>query len=215
MRDDDFLFWETLKRDEKEKRKKKLFLHACCGPCLTYPFSLLCRVYDVTVGYINPNIQPLSEYDRREETLQSFLFRYSRDENVSYSLVTIKEDFETYRERFQCRYKDRENGMTCLLCHEYRMDLSYRYAHEHGFDLFTTVMTVSSKKPSRNLNDIGERLSHKYPGTSYLFSDFKKHDGQLKGIQIARKYGLYRQNYCGCFASLLEREEILSKKRKV
>lgn len=211
MRDDDCLFFEALEKAKKGGRRPRLFLHACCGPCLTYPFSLLCRVYDVTVGYLNPNIQPLGEYDKREKTLQSFLFRYSRDENVSYSLVTIAEDFADYKEKFFRRYQDHENGATCLLCHEYRMDLAYRYAAEHFFDCFTTVMTVSSRKPSREINDIGEKLSRKYPGTSYLFSDFKKHDGQLKGIEIARKYGLYRQNYCGCFASLLERQERLGK----
>ena len=206
-RDDDLFFRETLGQVEREGRRPTLFLHACCGPCLTYPFSILARAFDVTVGYLNPNIQPLAEYDRRERTLQSFLFRYARDESLSYRLVSLPEDFRGYRESFQRRFEDRENGPTCLLCHEWRMRLSYQYAFEHGFEYFTTVMTVSSRKPSALLNEIGERLSASYPGTKYLFSDFKKHDGQLKGIQLSKKYGLYRQDYCGCMASLLERQE--------
>lgn len=208
-------FKEIVSEIKKENRKPTLFLHACCGPCLTYPLSILVDIFDVTVGYFNPNIYPLEEYQKRLETLKFFIERYSRERGIRIGLVVNPDDFEKYRRQFKDRIHDREGGSTCLRCHAYRMGISYEYAYQHHFDYFTTVMTVSCKKPSRELNEIAEKLETKYPGTKYLFSDFKKEDGQLKGIRISKQYQLYRQNYCGCEASLKERLAYEEKKKSV
>ena len=99
--------------------------------------------------------------------------------------------------------------MSCLKCHQYRLELAYKYAYEHKFDFFTTVMTVSCLKPSAELNKIAFDLEKKYPTTKYLYSDFKKNNGQLIGIKLAKEFDIYRQNYCGCKFSLLERDKRL------
>ncbi|MFA6830403.1 MAG: epoxyqueuosine reductase QueH [Bacilli bacterium] len=191
----------------KEGDKPTLFLHACCGPCLTYPLSVLVKYFKVTVGFFNPNIFPQSEYQKRLDTLKTFITEYSRDQGLIIPLVVNEDDFLTYREAFRERINDHEGGNTCLKCHAYRMGLAYQYAFEHKYDFFTTVMTVSCKKPSRELNEIAFKLAEKYPETQYLYSDFKKESGQLKGIQIAKNYQLYRQDYCGCEPSYLERQK--------
>ena len=36
----------------------------------------------------------------------------------------------------------------------------------------------------------------------YLPSDFKKKDGFKHSIEQSEKYGLYRQDYCGCIYSM-------------
>ena len=203
---------EEFVRIDSNQEKPTLFLHACCGPCLTYPLSVLIEHFQVTVGFFNPNIQPLEEYQKRLVTLEEFLSRYAKDKGVSIPLVVPQEDFERYETLFQDRKNDVEGGKVCLRCHAYRLEQSYRYAASHGYDYFTTVMTVSCKKPSAELNEIAYKLAMKYPQTKYLYSDFKKKDGQLKGIQIAKEYSLYRQNYCGCLVSKQEREEYQKKK---
>ena len=78
------------------------------------------------------------------------------------------------------------------------MDDAFKYADEHGFDYFTTVMTISRQKNSQKLNEIGEKLSTKYKNTKYFYYDFKKKDGAFLGIQLKNKYDLYQQLYCGC-----------------
>ena len=83
------------------------------------------------------------------------------------------------------------------------------YAVEHGFDYFTTVMTVSRQKDSVILNQIGERLNN--TSTKYFFSDFKKDGGLEKGLQLVKKYDIYSQNYCGCVYSY---REMLERVRK-
>ena len=35
-------------------------------------------------------------------------------------------------------------------------------------------------------------------GVKHLPSDFKKHNGYLRSLQLSEEYGLYRQDYCGC-----------------
>lgn len=206
------LFKEEIGRISKLPHKPTLFLHACCGPCLTYPLSVLVDYFDVTVGYFNPNIYPLEEYQKRLHTMEDFIKAYSQKRGIRVDVVVNQDDFEAYRKAFRDRINDHEGGKTCLRCHAYRMGISYEYAASHHFDYFTTVMTVSCKKPSRELNEIAEKLQTLYPKTKYLFSDFKKEDGQLKGIRLSKEYQLYRQNYCGCEASLLERLEYEKKK---
>ncbi|MGM9636402.1 MAG: epoxyqueuosine reductase QueH, partial [Eubacteriales bacterium] len=41
----------------------------------------------------------------------------------------------------------------------------------------------------------------------WLPSDFKKKEGYKRSIELSRKYGLYRQNYCGCEFSLRDAVE--------
>lgn len=208
-------FKSLLEEVDQKKEKPTLFLHACCGPCLTYPLSILVKHFKVTVGFFNPNIQPMEEYEKRLSTLESFLIRYGEDIHQEIPLVVNEEDFKAYEKAFQDRIKDHEGGNVCLRCHAYRMGLAYEYASSHHYDYFTTVMTVSCKKPSRELNEIAEKLALLYPSTRYLYSDFKKENGQLIGIQIAKKYSLYRQNYCGCLPSKKEADDYRKRKESL
>lgn len=179
-------------------KKPSLLLHACCGPCLTYPLSVLVKYFNVTVLYVNPNIYPKEEYELRYKEVKRFVEEYSKDEGIKIDLVKEDVPYEEYLDVVKGHEGDLEGGYRCLLCHRYRMDLAYSYASKNNFEYFTTVMTVSSKKPSQILNEIGIELSKKYVNTKFLESDFKKENGQLIGIKIAKKYNLYRQCYCGC-----------------
>lgn len=192
---------------ENLKGRPTLFLHTCCGPCLCYPISELSAYFSLTIGFFNPNIYPEEEYEKRFAEVKKVVFFFNEKNNADVKIVKNDEDFLFYQKNFQGRKDDVEGGEYCRRCHYYRMNISYKYAYEHHFDYFTTVMTVSSKKPSSLLNDIGRELEKKYSCTKFLIADFKKEDGQLKGIKIAKELGLYRQNYCGCIHSLKERNQ--------
>ena len=58
-------------------------------------------------------------------------------------------------------------------------------------------MSVSPYKNAGKLNEIGEAFSLKY-GVKHLSADFKKKNGYKRSCENSVKYGLYRQNYCGC-----------------
>lgn len=40
-----------------------------------------------------------------------------------------------------------------------------------------------------------------FKGTKYLYADFKKQNGFKRSLELSKKYGLYRQDYCGCIYS--------------
>ena len=52
--------------------RPRLLLHACCGPCSSAVLERLCRHFDITVLYYNPNTWPAEEYHRRGEELERF-----------------------------------------------------------------------------------------------------------------------------------------------
>ena len=68
---------------------------------------------------------------------------------------------------------------------------------EHGFDWFTTTLSISPHKDAKRINAIGQELEAEF-GVKHLPSDFKKHNGYLRSLQLSEEYGLYRQDYCGC-----------------
>ena len=41
---------------------------------------------------------------------------------------------------------------------------------------------------------------------AFLPSDFKKKNGYKRSVELSEKYGLYRQDYCGCIFSRAERD---------
>ena len=55
------------------------------------------------------------------------------------------------------------------------------------------------------MNQIGEELAEIYQ-VPWLPSDFKKKEGYKKSVELSNEYGLYRQDYCGCAYSKVERE---------
>ena len=194
-----FLISESeLKHIDLLDEKPKLLLHACCGPCSTFPLTYLCPHFEVTILFNNSNIYPESEYKRRLEELNKFLEYFKRDYGYNVGLIVKPYDNDEYNKDLE-PYKDQPEGLQrCFICYEKRMDDAYKFASENKYDYFTTVMTISRQKDSQILNKIGEKLSKKYPDVKYFYSDFKKN----KGIDIARemriKYDLYQQLYCGC-----------------
>ena len=99
-----------------------------------------------------------------------------------------------------------EGGERCFRCYELRLRESARVAKELHFDYFTTTLTISPLKNAAKLNEIGERLGAEY-GVAYLPSDFKKRNGYKRSIELSEEYHLYRQDYCGCVYSRMEREQ--------
>ena len=80
-----------------------------------------------------------------------------------------------------------------------------RLAQLDKYDFFTTTLTISPLKNAELLNEIGEQMAQKYPGTHFLPSDFKKKNGYKRSTELSKEYGMYRQDYCGCVYSYRER----------
>ena len=204
---------EEMTRIQAEGRHPKLLMHACCAPCSAFPLEFLSGVFEVTFYYNNSNIYPAAEYQRRLEELKRYLEEVNPTLPHPVQLIVPPYRNEEFTARLAVLKDVPEGGGRCFLCYGLRMDEAYRYASEHHYDYFTTVMTISRQKNSQKLNEIGRQLSHKYPNVPYFYSDFKKKKGIDRGQELSRLHQLYRQDYCGCLYSYEKRQE--DKQRKI
>ena len=199
--------------ERPEVKGRRLLLHACCAPCSSYCMEYLRDYFAITVFYYNPNITEAEEYRKRAGEEKRLIDAYNEKlrcgQASGYPIDVIEGEYEP--ERFyelakgleQCP----EGGERCFRCYELRLRESARTAKEGGFDFFTTTLTISPLKNAEKLNETGERLAEEY-GVSYLPSDFKKKDGYKRSIELSKEYGLYRQDYCGCIYSRVQRDKI-------
>ena len=171
-----------------------LLLHACCGPCSSSVLEVLCAHFDVTVLYANPNIWPAEEYHRRREELRLFL-EQARPGAGRFGEAPYEP--EMFYDAVKGLEREPERGGRCTVCYRLRMRCAAQYAAKHGFDWFTTTLSVSPHKDAVRINTIGAELEKEY-GVCFLPGEFKKRDGYKRSLELSREYGLYRQDYCGC-----------------
>lgn len=193
---------EAIQKEFKE-RKPKMLLHCCCAVCASWPIEFLSSVFDLTLYFNNSNIWPESEYTRRKEEL----IRYCKETHSEVSIIETPYHHEEYMNPLREMKDEPEGWVRCFRCYEIRMDEAYAYASNNGFDFFTTVMSISRQKDSQKMNEIGKKLSAKYPGVRYFYSDFKKGNGQLRQKELVDEHALYRQDYCGCEYSYASRHK--------
>ena len=186
------------------KEGSTLLLHACCAPCSSACLERLSNFFKITIIYYNPNITEEKEYLKRLEELRNFIQKIK----VKYpiNIIDTRYDPKEFFEISKGLEKEKERGKRCYKCYELRLEETAKVAKENNFDFFATTLTLSPYKKTDWLNEIGENLSNKYQ-TSYLYSDFKKKNGYKRSIELSKEYNLYRQDYCGCIYSKLEREE--------
>ena len=144
---------------------------------------------------MNPNIQPRGEYDKRAAELNKLIRSVHYPNAVE--AVVCDYDNETFITATAPFRDEPEGGRRCRSCFELRLRETAKYASGSGCDYFATTLTVSPHKDADLINEIGAGLAPEF-GVSYLISDFKKHDGFKRSIELSKQYGLYRQQYCGC-----------------
>ena len=185
--------------------KPTILLHSCCGPCSSSVLELLSKYFDVTVLWYNPNLYPEAEYDKRLKTQKQLIDAIDED-GVQAKLLVEPWRSEDYFSRIKGLENEPEEGKRCLECFKIRLEETARIASERGFEWFCTTLTVSSRKDAVAINAIGREAEAKY-GVKWLPSEFKKREGNHRSIILSEKYGLYRQEYCGCVFSLVSREK--------
>lgn len=182
----------------------RLLMHSCCAPCSSYCLSYLAEYFSITVLYYNPNISPEEEYYKRVREQVRLAGKLPVKNKISF----VEGEYEPLKffQMAEGMEDMPEGGIRCFKCYEMRQRKAAEYALAHGFDYFTTTLSVSPYKNAQVLNETGLKLEKEY-GVKYLVSDFKKKGGYQKSIQYSKEYNLYRQNYCGCIFSKREREQ--------
>jgi predicted adenine nucleotide alpha hydrolase (AANH) superfamily ATPase len=176
----------------------KVLLHICCAVCAASCVERLRKEgHEVSGFFYNPNIQPPGEYLKRLQEIEEL----ARKEN--FPLIVGDYDIHNWSVRIEGLEDESEGGRRCTECFTLRLENAAHMAQEKGFQAFTTTLTVSPHKDSQRINKIGKDISNGL----FLLQDFKKKDGFKRTQELAKKYSLYRQNYCGCIYSLNKRQE--------
>lgn len=187
----------------------KLLLHSCCAPCSSRCIEYLSNYFDITVLYYNPNISPQEEYEKRKKEQIRFLKEFPSKNKLD--ILDVEYNYNDFSDIVKGLEQEKEGGIRCFKCYQLRLEKTAILAKENNFDYFGTTLTVSPYKNSSKLNEIGSLLEKKY-NIPYLYSDFKKKEGYKRSIELAKKYNLYRQDYCGCIYSKIERMNKIDEK---
>ena len=173
----------------------RMLLHCCCAPCASYVLEYLSPFFVITAFCYNSNISPREEHDKREAELRRLLSLAEYTNSVD--MIAPEYSHAAFGDAFAPLWDEPEGGARCARCFELRLEETARHAASSGYDYYATTLSVSPHKDAKRLNGIGAMMGEKY-GSIYLISDFKKRDGYKRSVELSKRYGLYRQSYCGC-----------------
>ena len=172
----------------------RLLLHVCCAPCAAYPVPALRALAPSLAGFFyNPNIQPEDEHARRLDALERFAPALGLD-----LVIAAAPGADGRSASAAGREDDR-----CRRCYELRLRATAREARRSGFDAFSTTLLYSIHQKHELVRAVAAEVA-RAEGVPFLYRDLR--EGWVEGGRRYRESGLYRQRYCGCLASKLERD---------
>lgn len=192
----------TIEEISAMQQPPTLLLHSCCAPCSSYVLEYLTGYFQIKLLYYNPNIYPPAEYENRAGEQERFIKCIPHKNNIEF-IADVYNPGEFY-DIAKGYEKDPEGSLRCFRCYELRLKRAARLAKELGCDYFTTTLSISPLKNAFKINEIGLKLEEEYK-VRYLLADFKKKNGYQRSIELSKRYNLYRQDYCGCIYSKIQR----------
>ncbi len=181
-----------------------MLLHTCCAACALPIIEYLLKeekVKDITLYFYNPNIYPEEEYKKRLKDvkkvakiykLKLIVGKYEHNKWLDYVKKSLPQSPEFYS----------ENSERCLNCFRFRLEETVKFAKKNNFDKFTTTLSVNRFKNVNFINQYSEKLAKKYQLT-YKALNISPNKAYNIGLELSKKYNLYRQKYCGCEFSMV------------
>jgi predicted adenine nucleotide alpha hydrolase (AANH) superfamily ATPase len=171
----------------------KLLMHICCANCSLFPLKSLFEKGIYVKGlWMNPNIHPYTEYKMRLDSVLSLQKEWNLD--IEYI------DNYGLKEFIRAVVNNEDNR--CPTCYSIRLEAAAMTAKKMGLDGFTTSLLVSPYQKFDMIINIGKEIGKKY-SIPFYSEDFRA--GWKDSISISKELGLYRQKYCGCIYSEMER----------
>lgn len=174
----------------------KVALHICCGVCAAGAAERLTSEEHQVYGFFyNPNIHPREEYERRLEAV------YQVAKELNFPLEVGPYQPGDWFAEIKGLESEPEGGLRCEACFRHRLKQTYLYMQKSGLDAFTTTLTIGPQKSAAMINQVGQEIG----GDRFLVRDFKKKAGFQRASELAKKWAIHRQHYCGCIFSKGER----------
>lgn len=171
----------------------RILFHICCANCAIIPIRVARERNHVVTGFFyNNNIHPYLEFKKRLDTVREYADKVE--------LEVVYDERYLLREFLESVAKDPEKR--CDYCYRSRLEEAARHAAENGFDAFSTTLLYSRYQRHERIREFGKELARKY-GLDFYYEDFRT--GWQDGIDTSKSMGLYRQQYCGCIYSEMDR----------
>lgn len=195
-------------------QNETMLLHCCCAPCTIMPLSELLAPHEnsksennkqkqLALYYSNSNIHPASEYEKRLQTLRSYLKPFEVELLVdTYNPDVWEEEVGIFGgpyplieedEKYQQNLAQREKR--CGACYELRFKKLCSKARELAYGCVDSTLTISPYQFTQIIHDKLESCAAEQELQA------KKSDWRPlynEATRISRELGMYRQNYCGC-----------------
>lgn len=166
-----------------------VLLHTCCAPCASACVERLrAERHEPTLFFSNSNIGTPAEFSRRLEAVRQLAGL------LQVPLLVDDTDHGAWRAAVRGCEGQPEGGARCRLCFAFSLRRTAARAEQLGLRHFTSSLSISPHKCSATIFSEGRAAG----GERFLAIDFKRRDGFRRSVALARDYGLYRQNFCGC-----------------
>ena len=200
--------YKEIRNEYKDGKLPSLLLHVCCGACSCFPLVYLIDLFDITIYFSNSNINTVEEFNKRLDALKQYVLMLNNKFNTNIKIIVDEYKHNEFLPLISPYKNEKEMGKRCEICIKERMNSLFLYALNNNYKYVSTTMTVSRNKNSNYINIVGDELSNIYNNKVIFFhTDFKKNNGQDIGVEISKKYNVYRQDYCGCEYSLINKSD--------
>jgi len=171
----------------------KVLIHICCAHCAAYTAEhWRGQGYEAAGYWYNPNIHPYTEHQNRLEAAQKLA------EEINLPLIIA----EGYAMPEFFRRVARHEKERCGYCFDLRLAGTAEAARAGGFNAFTTTLLISPHQQHELIKKTGDSIGAS-SGVAFLYADLRKRYSDSR--HITKPMDLYRQQYCGCIYSEVER----------
>lgn len=168
-------------------------MHICCSNCSIYPLqSLLGQGARIKGLWFNPNIHPYQEYSARLLSVRKLAKLWDLD--VEY--------IDAYPLDYFLGAVVGRGADRCSICYEIRLEKTAETARQMGMDCFSTSLLASPYQKFDKIVQLGNSIGARY-GIPFHAEDMRT--GWRLSKSLSREFDLYRQKYCGCVYSEMER----------
>jgi predicted adenine nucleotide alpha hydrolase (AANH) superfamily ATPase len=174
-----------------------MLVHVCCADCTLKLVDSIKKDPEVSgeeihLYYYNPNIHPQSEFTARQIAVQ----KISIENNLKLIIANwIPGEYFQTQSKLSTEQKF-DKSYRCPNCWLLRLGKTFMYAKENYYQSVTSTLVTSKYMHQAEILKIAGELSKKYCVKFYIP---KQINCDLHTV------GFYKQNYCGCVYSLLER----------
>ncbi|MFC2092127.1 epoxyqueuosine reductase QueH [Elusimicrobiota bacterium] len=174
-----------------------ILIHACCAPCLCYTMkNIKEKGFSPGVYWYNPNIHAYNEYSKRLMTMGYYMQK-------SMNAYMIEEAYKPGK--WFDMISEYEKPSRCINCYRLRLNACANYASRNKIRCFTSTLLYSKFQYHDMIKEIAEEASRHF-NVEFYYADLRQ--GWKEGISISNEFGLYRQQYCGCLFSEMEKYNV-------